>query len=75
MRTSTESLSLIRWNQLLLYPAGMQSDDLQYAAKLRLPAGWEFGTALPRVNTTADTTQFGQVSLTTLIEIAPCLVL
>ena len=68
LRTSTESLSLILWNQLLLYPAGAQSDDLQYTAKLRLPAGWELGTALPRVGTTADVTQFAQVSLTTLID-------
>jgi predicted metalloprotease with PDZ domain len=68
LRTSTESLSLILWNQLLLYPAGVQSDDLQYTAKLRLPAGWELGTALPRVSTSTDTTQFAQVSLTTLID-------
>jgi predicted metalloprotease with PDZ domain len=68
LRTSTESLSLILWNQLLLYPAGAQSDDLQYTATLRLPTGWESGTALPRVSTTADSTQFAQVSLTTLID-------
>jgi predicted metalloprotease with PDZ domain len=68
LRTSTESLALIHWNELLLYPAGAQSDDLQYTAKLRLPAGWEFGTALPRVSSSADTTQFAPVSLTTLID-------
>src|ERR1700692_408762 len=33
-RTSTDSLSIILWNQLVLYPAGAQSDDLQYAARL-----------------------------------------
>jgi predicted metalloprotease with PDZ domain len=68
LRTSTESLSLILWNQLVLYPAGARSDDLQYSANLRLPAGWNFGTALPRVSSTADTTQFAAVSLTTLID-------
>jgi predicted metalloprotease with PDZ domain len=73
LRTSTESLCLILWNQLLLYPAGVQSDDLQYTAKLRLPAGWELGTALLLVETTADVTQFAQVSLTTLID-SPVLV-
>ena len=67
-RTSTESLAIILWNQLILYPAGVQSDDLQYTARLRLPAGWSFGTALPQVNTAGDTTQFGRVSLTTLID-------
>jgi predicted metalloprotease with PDZ domain len=68
VRTSTESLSIILWNQLILYPAGARSDDLQYTARLRLPAGWRFGTALPEVNSAGDTTQFDQVSLTTLID-------
>jgi predicted metalloprotease with PDZ domain len=67
-RTATESLALILWNQLVLYPAGSQSDDLQYSAKLRLPAGWAFGTALPQVGAAGDGTQFAQVSLTTLID-------
>jgi predicted metalloprotease with PDZ domain len=67
-RLSTESLAIISWNQLVLYPAGVQSDDLRYQARLRLPAGWSFGTALPAPNTAGDTTQFGEVSLTTLID-------
>ncbi len=67
-RTSTESLALILWNQLVLYPAGNQSDDLQYSATLRLPAGWAFGTALPRVGVAGDSIQFAPVSLTTLID-------
>lgn len=68
LRTSTESLSIILWNRLVLYPAGAQSDDLEYAARLRLPAGWSFGTALPQVNSAGDSVQFAQVSLTTLID-------
>src|ERR1700688_1169652 len=39
-RTSTESLAIVLWKQLVLYPAGVQSDDLRIAASLRLPAGW-----------------------------------
>jgi predicted metalloprotease with PDZ domain len=68
LRLSTESLSIIVWNELVLYPAGVQSDDLQYTARLRIPSGWSFGTALPTVNTAGDTTQFSAVSLTTLID-------
>jgi predicted metalloprotease with PDZ domain len=66
-RTATPSLSIILWNQLILYPAGTQSDDLQYAARLRLPAGWNFGTALPQVGA-GESIRFAQVSLTTLID-------
>jgi predicted metalloprotease with PDZ domain len=68
VRTSTESLAIILWNQLILYPSGTQSDDLQYKASLRLPAGWQFGTALPQDRVAGETAQFAQVSLTALID-------
>jgi predicted metalloprotease with PDZ domain len=67
-RTTTESLAIILWNQLLLYPAGMQSDELQYAARLKLPAGWSAMTALPKTSTGTEVIQFRPVSLTTLID-------
>jgi len=69
-RTSTESLALIHWNELVLYPAGSKSDDLRYSAKLRLPARWRFGTALPQAASGDGDggTQFDPVSLTTLID-------
>jgi predicted metalloprotease with PDZ domain len=67
-RTSTESLAIILWNQLVLYPAGTRSDELQYAARLKLPAGWSLATALPKSAATGDTVQFESASLTTLID-------
>jgi predicted metalloprotease with PDZ domain len=68
VRTSTESLAIVLWNQLVLYPAGVPSDDLRFAATLHLPAGWRFGTALPRSPGAGDGAQFAPVSLTTLID-------
>lgn len=83
-RTSTESLAIILWNQVLLYPAGSRSDDLQYMARLKLPSGWSFATALPRApaatapaggvggtgvtGVTGGGIEFRPVSLTTLID-------
>jgi predicted metalloprotease with PDZ domain len=67
-RTATDALAIILWNQLILYPSGTQSDNFQVQARLRLPAGWKFGTALPTVAATGDTVQFAPVSLTTLID-------
>jgi predicted metalloprotease with PDZ domain len=67
-RLATDAVAIILWNQLMLYPAGVQSDDLQVAARLRLPAGWNFGTALPRAASIGDAVQFAPVSLTTLID-------
>ena len=65
--SSTAQLTVISWNQLLLYPQGWKSDDLSYRASLRLPSGWKFGTALP-VDKQADAVSFKPVSLTTLID-------
>lgn len=68
-RTSTESLAIILWNQVLLYPAGSRSDDLKFAARLTLPTAWSFATALPRAPAAAaDPIEFRPVSLTTLVD-------
>ena len=44
--SSTAQLLDLSWNQLLLYPQGSKPGELQYRAGLRLPSGWNFGTAL-----------------------------
>ena len=67
-RSATAQLTLLSWNQLLLYPAGTPSDRLRYKAQLKLPPGWKFGTALPVESTQGVETQFGVVSLTTLVD-------
>jgi predicted metalloprotease with PDZ domain len=66
--SATSQVSILEWNDVLLYPAGMKSDDLTYVAHLKLPAGWKFGTALPDAHAQDDTIQFGPVSLTTLVD-------
>lgn len=68
VRTATDALGLILWNQLILYPLGVQSDDMQVTASLRLPAGWKLGIALPQTSINGDTVQFATVSLTTLVD-------
>jgi predicted metalloprotease with PDZ domain len=67
-RTATESLLILEWNQLVLYPAATRSDDLPYQASVHLPAGWKFATALQTIAVTADGAQFAPVSLTTLVD-------
>jgi predicted metalloprotease with PDZ domain len=44
--SATDKLTVISWNQLLLYPAGFTTDQLTYQASLTLPGSWRFGTAL-----------------------------
>jgi predicted metalloprotease with PDZ domain len=67
-RTATESLLILEWNQLVLYPAGAHSDDLRYRASVKLPAGWKFATALDTASSTADGVSFAPASLTTLLD-------
>jgi len=83
-RYATEALLILEWNQLILYPAGIPSDDLIYRASVRLPQDWKFATALktdpagksvssanpsPSSNGVADNrVDFVPVSLTTLVD-------
>jgi predicted metalloprotease with PDZ domain len=71
--SATANLAVVSWNQVLLYPRGRTSDELTYAASLRLPDGWKFGSALPVARTAGDRVEFGPVSLTTLVD-SPALI-
>ena len=64
----TEKLAMLSWNQVLLYPKGSQSDSITYSASLKLPVGWNFGTALELASNSGGTVTFKPVSLTTLVD-------
>lgn len=66
--STTSHLAIVTWNQLVLYPQGVGSDDITYTASLRLPEGWKFGTALTVVKQGRERIDFAPVSLTTLID-------
>src|SRR5271170_8022470 len=51
---STSQLAILNWFMVSLYPQGAKPEDLTYAVKLRLPAGWKFGTALTVAKETAE---------------------
>ncbi|HUD65227.1 MAG TPA: hypothetical protein VMQ17_11640 [Candidatus Sulfotelmatobacter sp.] len=66
--SATDKLALISWNQVLLYPKGWKSDDLNYTASLKLPEGWKFGTPLPVASQSGNEIHFGTCSLATLVD-------
>jgi len=66
--SSTDALTVVSWNQVLLYPKGTKSDDPTVRASLKLPPGWKFGTALPVASESSDGIAFAPVSLTTLVD-------
>src|ERR1700733_9637740 len=66
--SATAKLDVISWNQNALYPAGTPADQLTYEAKLILPDGWKFGTALPIANQSGNQATFKPVSLERLVD-------
>ncbi len=66
--SATAKLDVISWNQNVLYPAGTPADQLTYEAKLILPDGWKFGTALPIANQSGNQATFKPVSLERLVD-------
>jgi predicted metalloprotease with PDZ domain len=66
--SATDKLAVISWNQVLLYPKGWKSDDINYTASLKLPEGWRFGTPLPVSSQSGNEIHFATVSLTTLVD-------
>ena len=67
-RTATESLAIIEWHQVVLYPENATTDALTYQASIQLPAGWRYASALRAEASSAQGTRFGPTSLTTLID-------
>ena len=66
--SATSQLAVLSWNQLLLYPGGSRSSELQYQVELALPEGWKYGTALPVESSAGSRIRFAAVSLETLID-------
>ena len=66
--SATSELAILSWNQMILYPRGQASDELEVSAQVRLPDEWNFGTALPVLRRSGNSIEFKTVSLTTLVD-------
>lgn len=64
----TPDLAVISWNTVLLYPAAKSSEDLTYEATLRIPAGWQYATALTTTAANNNEIHFAPLTLTHLID-------
>jgi predicted metalloprotease with PDZ domain len=45
---ATNHLAIVDWHDLLVYPQGRSAAEIPIRARLRLPRGWQFDTALHR---------------------------
>src|SRR5689334_20872114 len=66
--TASAKLARLKWNRVLLYPEGMNSDAVNVKASLKLPQGWKFASALPITNENNGELQFKEVTLTQLVD-------
>src|SRR6266571_1843035 len=42
--TMSARLARVKWNRVLVYPRGMNSDSIRIDASIKLPGGWKFAT-------------------------------
>ncbi len=66
--STSPNLAVVSWNEVVLYPAGVPSGEIKFTPSIKLPAGWKLGTALSKTGGDGTTTQFGEVSLETLVD-------
>src|SRR5580698_5341936 len=66
--SATDKLLVLEWNEVVLYPADAPAEKLTYDAKLVMPDGWKFGTALPVENAAGNQVSFKPISLDLLVD-------
>jgi len=66
----TPDMLNLQWNTVALYPAGHYASRITFAPSVKLPAGWQFATALDASGSaSADgSVAFNPVSLETLVD-------
>ncbi len=67
-RLASSNVLDLNWNEVVLYPQGAKSDDVEVVPSVDLPAGWKFGTALEVASEGRGQVTFRPVSLTTLVD-------
>ena len=66
--SATDKLLVLEWNEVALYRADEPAQQQIFVAKLILPEGWKFGTALPVQSQTGNEVTFTPVSLNRLVD-------
>jgi predicted metalloprotease with PDZ domain len=66
--STSANLAILSWNELVIYPAGHAASDLSVQAAVKLPADWQYATALIKTGEANGTIQFETVSLEQLVD-------
>lgn len=62
----TRDMFNLEWGEVALYPAGYDVSFIPFSATLKLPAGWQAGTALEPVSKEGSTVHYRTVNFETL---------
>jgi predicted metalloprotease with PDZ domain len=66
--TMTDDILGVQWISTTLYPAGYVARGIDVQANLKLPAGWQYATALETDNRAGDEVHFKTSDLETLMD-------
>ena len=66
--SSSAHLFVLSWNTVVLYPLNVRPDSITVTPRLRLPRGWQIGTALETEGLSGAEIQFTPVPLNTLVD-------
>jgi predicted metalloprotease with PDZ domain len=66
--SATNNLTVLEWNDVVLYPAGTRAEEQTYDARLILPEGWKFGSSLPVESESGKEIVFKPISLDLLVD-------
>ncbi|HET7650487.1 MAG TPA: M61 family peptidase [Gammaproteobacteria bacterium] len=66
--SATPKIVDLEWNQVALYPAGYWSRDITIQPAVKLPQGWQFGTALLTDTAHGEVTRFKPVTFNNLVD-------
>ena len=66
--SATDKLLVLEWNEVVLYPEDVPAAQLVYEARLTLPEGWKYGTAMSVASEAANQIVFKPMSLEMLVD-------
>jgi predicted metalloprotease with PDZ domain len=64
----TSDMLNLEWNAVALYPAGYFARQIMVEPSIKLPEGWQFGTALDTASSTGATTTFKPANFDSLVD-------
>ena len=64
----TPEIVNVQWNGVTLYPAGYYANRINMDASVKLPTGWQFGSALEVASKDGDTVNFKTINYDDLVD-------